>query len=133
MKEKIKGQTVFYLFLPPLFSSVSVCFYSLPEDRYSASSFMTPPQLHKDGRGQEEVITAPEFLAPSDGETAAHDEREGNVPSPSPSARQWQISTPAVSQRMKRCLLTSHRKAERAAAAAQKEKKKSVLFVLAGT
>lgn len=68
--------------------------------------------LCKDSRGREEVITTPKFLPPGSRVTTAREEREGNVPSLSHDSRRQRISTPVVSQEMRWCLLTWHRKAE---------------------
>lgn len=67
--------------------------------------------LCKDSCSWEEVITTPNSPAGS-GLAIAREEWEGNVSSLSHNNRQWQIYTPVVSQRMRWCLLTLHRKAE---------------------
>lgn len=91
----------------------------------------------KDSRGREEVITTPKFLPPGSRVTTAREEREGNVPSLSHDNRQQRISTPVMSQLMRWCLLTWHRKAEGCRCfsdpAERKKKETRMLFILAST
>lgn len=93
----------------------------------------------KDSCSWEEVITTPNSPAGS-GLAIAREEWDGNVSSLSHNNRQWQIYTPVVSQRMRWCFLTLHRKAESCSCSSDPAERKTggkntlqnTLFVLAG-